>query len=257
MNRLGPAQTAFLDAVGNDRRGVFSERDAKKLLDAAVGEIAASSTPVAAFEGNQRFFTAARALLGRDADAARLLDAYEAKGQDAVAARLAELGSPNLPPRLERRIRDVFEGHEMIDEGARLPISNVRGDPEGGYRFRYEHAGETHTAYFVPHQGDFVLAPARVSERTLEAATATMQAYFDEHFAAELADYGASAAEIADMRAAIRPERAKLAGEYSDPYGYVDEHALVFVMANPTETDHGFFVGSDLRGRNQEAYSFN
>jgi hypothetical protein len=256
MTRLTRAKDALARALLNDSRGVVSEKDATQIVDAAVSEISRASDPEAKFQANKRYLKAAREVLGYDVDAGKILRSYDARGMSAVTARLAMLsGGPVLPPPLKTAFDDMVRwgGLEGVTEAA---IVGVRGSEDTGFVFDWQAGSRTGTAYAIRHQGEHVLSPVDLTSAELQKATDIAKRYFDEHWAPELKDNGASDAEVAEMRRGIRATGVLFDGQ-EDPVGLGDSYPVVVSMENTTGSDHGFWVGFNPATGEGEAATFN
>lgn len=257
MTRLTTAKDALARALVNDRQGLVSENDAKKILEAAVSEISRSSEPEEKFESNKRFLRAAHEVLGNDVDAGKILGSYDAKGMTAVTARLAMLsGGPVLPPPVKESFDELLRwgGIEGIDAAN---IVGVRGSEATGFVFDWQSGSRSGTAYAIRHQGELVLSPVDLTSAQLQQATDVAKRYFDTDWAPELRDnYGASASEIAEMRKGIKATGVLFSGQ-EDPVGLADSYPVVVSMENTTGSDHGFWVGFNPATGEGEAATFN
>lgn len=258
---FGPRIAAALaSALTNDRKGAVSRADAQKIVKAGVQDILASKAPEAAYGHAKKYMQAAKALVGGQTALAEL-GRFDKKGLHAVSVRLAQqTGQSQLPIPVRDAFLDLMEYGEVAPSRDAVSISNTTGSAATGFRFDYTIGAETKTAYAIPYAGQLVLSPVPIEKKTLDAATAKMRAHFDEHFAPFMAEWAPenTPAVIAEVRAAIRPERAYFPGEYSDPYNFVADYPLVLSFDNQSGSDHGFFVGIDPKKPGQaEAYDFN
>lgn len=256
MTRI-TAKDALARALLNDTRGVVSEADANRIVDAAITEISQAADPEAKFESNKRYMKAAREVLGHDVDAGTVLRSYDARGMSAVTARLAMLsGGPVLPPTLKASFEELVRWGGI--EGVRdASVVGVRGSEDTGFVFDWQAGSRSGTAYAIRHQGELVLSPVEVTSAELQKATEIAKRYFDEYWAPDLKDnFDASDAEIAEMRRGIRATGVLFDGQ-EDPVGLSDTYPIVVSMENTTGSDHGFWVGFDPATGEGEAATFN
>jgi hypothetical protein len=253
------ANDALARALTNDRAGKVSESDAKKIVEAAVTEIAEAADPVAIFESNQRFIDAARLLKGGDKDVPVVLDAYREKGLSAVNMRLSQLtGGTVLPLEAERAFGQMVNDYELATPGA-VTVSNVTGTNAEGFAFTWKALdGTTGQARALLFEGQWFFTDKPITRPELERAQAHFLAYFDAEITPELInDWGMDPAEVADLRKEVRPRRAYFDGESSDPNGLTSSYPLVLSFTNPTGSDHGYFLGFNPTTDETEAYTFN
>jgi len=256
--RRDPVGHVLADALENDPEGVVDARDARKITDAAVDAIARAKDPEKVFTANRKFLSAAATLSDGKTTTKRALDAYEAKGRDAVMARLAQTtGAAQLPIDARDAFVSELRDHGIVGERAAVKIEGVKGDAAGGFEFKWSAGAKKGDGFVLAlKDGGHFTAPAKVAKKDLDAATAAFRKHFDESWAAQLKDDGATPAEVRKMRAEIVPSRLLFPGE-SDPNDLASTYPLVFVMNNPTGSDHGFYVGLDPRTGDSEAYDFN
>ncbi len=253
-----PVRSAFTRAIHNDAKGVVSEKDAKKILDAAVKHIGRSDKPKETYESNQRYVAAATVLLGQDKDAREVLESYNNVGLNAVTARLTAMtGETQLPHGAKEAFVDLMLSPYWRDE-PEVKIANIKGNERDGFELDYEVGAHKGKAFITGYEGSWISSPVKLEKKDLDLAVETMQSYFDEHWAAELLDdYDTPADEIASMRASLLPEHVFFPHMDSDPYNYSEDYELCFGMNNPTGSDHGFYVGLDRATGNADAYDFN
>lgn len=258
MTRLTTAKEALARALINDPRGVVSETDANKIVEAAVDEIGRASEPEEKFEANKRFVKAAREVLGHDVDAGKILRSYDAKGMTAVTARLAMLsGGPVLPPPVKEAFDEMVRWGGITGVDTTVNVVGVRGSEATGFVFDWQAGARSGTAYAIRHQGELVLSPVDLTSAELQKATDVAKRYFDEQWAPELRDaFGVSDAEIAEMRRGIKPTGVLFDGQ-EDPVDLGGSHPVVVAMKNTTGSDHGFWVGFDPATGQGEAATFN
>ncbi|MFH1811919.1 MAG: hypothetical protein ABIJ09_24485 [Pseudomonadota bacterium] len=257
MSKIQSTRNALTHGIQNDRKGTISEKDAKNIIEAAVGEIARSDKPKETFEANKRYVAAAEALLGKDPDAREALEGYEKTGLNAVTARLAAMtGQTQLPHDAEQvfvgRMKDILWGAD--DQN--VAVSNVRGNVRDGFTVDFVAGANSGTAYLMAYEGNWIPSPVKLEKKDLDAAKAAMQSYFDENWVPELKD-DHSDAEIKEMRDALLPESVFFPFQDSDPYNFSVDYPVCFQMNNPTGSDHGFYVGLKPATGEAEAYDFN
>lgn len=253
-----PPKDVLARALRNDTKGVVSESDARKIVNAALADIAKSDKPENAFESNKRFIDAARALASADKDIPRLLESYVAKGQSAVHARLEQLnGGATLPTDVKAAFSEQLKWADLTSRDS-VTIKNVTGNTTSGYQFKWQDAdGKTGDGFAVKHDGDWFMADRKISKANLNKATDLFLEYFDAEIAPEMKnDWGSSAAEIKSARDAVRPTRAYFSGE-SDPHDLVSSYPFVLTFENATGSDHGYFLGFNPGTGESEAYAFN
>jgi len=260
MSKIGnPVQAAFTRAVSNDNQGVVSERDARNIVDAAVGQIHSSDKPQEAFESSKRFIRAAEVLLGKDRDAKDVLGSYEDVGLNAVTARIGQLtGQTQLPHSAEASFKELMGDHLWGADNQEVTISSVEGNEREGYSFDYKAGDNQGKAHIYSYGGEWVSSPVPLEKRDLDRAVETVQSHFDEYLAAELRDdWGLPPEEVASIREGFSPRHVYFPWFSSDPYDFSRDFQICFAMTNPTGSDYGFFVGMDLDGPRAEAYDFN
>lgn len=262
MNQpIGPKIAgALAAALTNDRKGAVSRADARRMVEAGVQDILGAKDPEATYAASQKYIQAAKALVGGQTALAALAS-FDKRGIDAVAIRQGQQsGGAVLPVPVREAFLDIMEYGEVAPSRDAVTISNTTGSSATGFQFDYTIGGETKKGYAIPYAGHFVLSPTPIEKKTLDAATAKMRQHFDEHFAPFMAEWAPenTPAVIAQVRAAIRPERAYFPGEYSDPYNFVADYPIVLSFDNQSGSDHGFFVGIDPKKPGEaEAYDFN
>jgi hypothetical protein len=189
--------------------------------------------------------------------AKQVLDAFEAQGRSAVAARLDAITPRGaLPADAKDAFVEMLRDHDLAPRSGATQIKNVRGDAAKGFEFEWNVGSKGGKAAAVKLDGEWFFSPSKVDKRTLERATAEFRRYFDEEWAPELKDMGATRAEIAAARAKLTPVRALFPGE-SDPNGLVDDYPIVLEFRNETGSDHGCYAGVNPRTGEVEVYTFN
>jgi hypothetical protein len=257
MTRLTSTRSALTRSIHNDKAGTVSEKDAKNIVAAALGEIARSDKPQETFEDNKRYVAAAEVLLGKDPDAREVLGSYQKQGLNAVSARLeAMTGQTQLPPDARKAFVDHMEGVLYGADDQRVELRNVRGNAREGFTVDFTAGAHSGTAHLLPYQGTWIPSPVKLDKKDLDAAVAAMQSYFDENWVPELGD-DHSAAEIQKMRAALLPQSVFFPFQDSDPNNFSVDYPVCFSMNNPTGSDHGFYVGLNPATGEAEAYDFN
>jgi hypothetical protein len=261
MPRINRPNQALANAIANDRNGVVSEKDAQRIVRAAVADIAGSNRPEATFEENKRFINAARTLVGGDVDTPDVLNDYSAKGMNAVTARLAQLtGAVQLPLEARRSFEEMVGDYEIALGSTGVELRDVQGNPTEGFSFKWDAIGgaQSGEAFALKVDGGWFFSPKKVSREILDAATANARAWFDANWAIEMRDdWGSSDAEIEEARESLVPERM-LFGDYdSDPYNFVVDYPLCFQFNNATGSDHGFYMGIHPDRDEYEMYDFN
>ncbi|MHC4390731.1 MAG: hypothetical protein ACYS22_05345 [Planctomycetota bacterium] len=122
-------EATLQQGLSNDSRGIISEKDAASVVDAALAQIADADDPAAALQDARGAIADARANLGRDADAAALLDGFEAK-----AATLLGIESPadesDSQAAVLSAIRDTFTSTDELTTGREIPTRSA-GDVAG------------------------------------------------------------------------------------------------------------------------------
>ena len=87
-------ELALAEALRNDPNNVVSERDARRIVSAALADIEKASNPRTAFESHHRTMEAAVIMRGADPDVADVLATYARRGEALVTRVLAS----ELPP---------------------------------------------------------------------------------------------------------------------------------------------------------------
>lgn len=257
MSKITSTRSALTHGIHNDKAGTISEKDAKNIVAAAVGEIARSDKPQETFEDNKRYVAAAEVLLGKDPDAREILGSYNKQGLNAVSARLeAMTGQTQLPPEAKQTFVDHMKNALYGADDQNVSLSNVRGNARDGFTVDFVAGTNSGTAYLMPYEGNWIPSPVKLSTKDLDAAKAAMQSYFDENWVPELKD-DHSDAEIKAMRDALLPESVFFPFQESDPYNFSVDYPVCFSMNNPTGSDHGFYVGLRPATGEAEAYDFN
>jgi hypothetical protein len=250
------ARHALGEALQNDASGNVSPADARRIIDAALGEIGAASNPERAFEAGKRAIAAAKTM-ANGAGAARTLATYEARGREAVAARLAALtGSAQLPLDVRDRFIALLRGQMVVSGRARVTITAVRGNERDGFEFEWKSGTKKGAGSAQPYGGTWFFAEKKVERSALDRATAEFRKYFDRDWAPELRDNGMSRAEIRAARDALLPDHALLPGE-DDPLGFKDTYPLVLAFRNETGSDHGCYAGVNPTTGEVEVGTFN
>ncbi|MBI2377986.1 MAG: hypothetical protein HYV07_28545 [Deltaproteobacteria bacterium] len=247
---------ALATALTNDKAGSVSKSDAEKISKAGIGEIFESKDPAATFTRAKKVVDAAKLLASSRGGATSTLNRFDARGQGAVTARIEQLtGEKQLPEKISSAFKQTMVDTGLAPSKAAVSITNTK-KTSSNYQFDFEIGGKTGRAYAIKYADGYVMSPLKLTKSTLDAATHAMRNAFDEEFQDMTAELSAS--ERAAMRRAIVPERALFPGEESDPYNYSDEYPLVLSMANPTGSDHGFYVGIDpKKPSGASAYTFN
>ena len=257
MSKITSTRSALTHGIHNDRAGTISEKDAKNIVEAAVGEIARSDKPQETFQANKRYVAAAEVLLGKDPDAREVLGSYQKQGLNAVGARLeAMTGQTQLPHEAQHAMVDHMKNVLYGAADQRVELSNVRGNARDGFSVDYVAGANSGTAYLMPYGGSWIPSPVKLSTRDLDAAKAAMQSYFDENWVPELKDDHTDA-EIQKMRDALLPQSVFFPFQDADPYNFSVDYPVCFSMNNPTGSDHGFYVGLKPATGEVEAYDFN
>ncbi|MEW5850680.1 MAG: hypothetical protein AB2A00_17975 [Myxococcota bacterium] len=242
-------------ALTNDRNAVVSQADARKIVAAALSEIGRSKAPEQVYEKSLQHIQDARRFVGGDGDAGEVLQEFETKGRSAVEARLTQItGNAQLPITARDAFKTMVSDYDLA-QGS-VDISDVKGSERSGFEFTWKAGGEEHTAFAVKFQGEWVFSPVKVTKEQLEKAMTAFQQYFDENWAPEILDGGATRAEVRAMRADLRPTRVFFPGE-SDPQDLVSSYPLVFQINNAVGSDHGCYVGLNPDTGETEAYTFN
>lgn len=255
-----PARHALGRALLNDPKGVVDERDAKRIVGRALAEIRRARDPEKAFESIKPTIAAARDLTERGAaarDAKKVLASYEPIGAKVVAERLAKLtGEKQLHLEARDGLVSLLRDHEIVSGSAPIKISNVKGDARAGFEVDYASGRTKGKAFVTKVGGEWFYAPQKVDRRTLDLATDAFRKYFDDEWAPELRDMGASAAEVREARAKLLPTHALFPGE-EDPQGYVNDYPLVLQFRNETGSDHGCYAGVNPATGEVSVYTFN
>lgn len=251
---------ALARAVVNDHRHVVSADDANKIVDAAVADIRHSDAPRMSLVAAERYVDAARRIVGADADAVRALDRFPARGQGALALRLAELAADParpaaLPDDAQRSFQRMLADHGLAAAGQGASISDVKREGDA-FSFKYAASGAQGTAWARLDGARWLFTPQKLSSSDLQKVKDAAKAWFDSDFAPEMRQWGASEAEIASARAAFVPVRALLPGEV-DPYDFAAQYPLVFQIDNASGSDHGVYAGFDPESGDAELYAFN
>lgn len=145
---------------------------------------------------------------------------------------------------------------DVIEQPDGFETSNVRELPDGSVQFDWTGEGGSGAAWMKKIDGDWFIGPEPMTSSTLYQATLGMRAYFDTVFADQMSQWPASPHEIQAARDLIEPVRVLFDGE-EDPTGLSDDFPLVFLMKNPTGSDHGFFVGYDPATGDRRGEAFN
>ncbi len=250
---------AFVNALQNDAKHVVSSADARKIVDAAVEDVATSNDPRGTFQAAQKHLAAAQ-LIVSGPSAATKLGAFEARGASALATRLAELGgggSTTLPADLKAQFSRMLVEQGLAGAGRATVTTFTDAKTSAGTRsFTWSTANGGGTAYARLDGASWIFAPQAFTSGDVTKVKALAKTYFDASFKVDMEQWGASAAEIAAARAAFVPERALFAGE-QDPHGLVDSYPLVFQISNESGSDHGVYMGFDTATGANETYSFN
>ncbi len=250
-----PVRHAIGKALTNDDNGTVSAKDAKAILNAAVGAIKKAKDPEKTYETARADLKAAERFLGRTGEAKETLQSFDQVGRSAVAMRLEQItGNAQLPLAVRDNFLAFVKDHELAT--GQMKLTNVKGNETLGFSFTWTAGGQAQTAYAVPYLGNYVFSPEKVTKANLDAATKAFQAYFDAEWAPELRDNGNTAAEVRAMRAELKPTHVFFKGQ-SDPNNLVDSYPLVFSFNNPTGSDHGLYCGLNPRSGETEAYTFN
>jgi hypothetical protein len=172
---------ALGQALMNDRGGVVSEADAKKLKEAVVDHVMTAADPAAAFDEGKQVVEAARVFVGADKDTGKVLDAAVSAGRSAISVRMGQLtGSAHLPQSLQDQLKDTLEGQLVLDDGDTMKLSQVQGDDTSGYSFHLKAGGVDADAFAIPYDGGFVIAPQKLTKAQLDAAVNAAQKAYDE-----------------------------------------------------------------------------
>jgi hypothetical protein len=260
MPAISTAKAAFTRAITNDRRGVVSENDAKRIVTAALSEISKADDPEAVRGEVSRFVRASHDLVGRDRDVPGILNGFSGQATHAVHARLEALrGGPVLPQSIVNELNDMAKWGNLDGDwrdDAAPEITATRSHGADGYAFDWERGDASGTAYALNHEGSWVLSPKPVSSADLKAAEEIFKSYFDEYWVSDLvSDYDYEPQEVEDMRDSLSVSRVHFTDD--DPIGLYDSYPLVFSISNPTGSDHGFYVGYDPATGDGDAGDFN
>jgi hypothetical protein len=252
-----PSRAALAHALTNDRHGTVSAADARVIVKESIAEIASAKDPKRAFERSQQTINAALALVSPDGSAGKTLKEFKTVGQSAVSTRLAELaGAGNLPADVKSELKGLLTDAGVIASSARFTTEAVKGDATKGFSFEFSAGAVKGKAHALRYGDQWVLSPVPLSKKHLDDATAAMRAGFDTDFAPDMQSWGASAAEIRDARAALKPTYAFFPGS-SDPHDLVTTYPVVLSFVNDSGSDHGLYLGLDPATGDHEAYAFN
>jgi hypothetical protein len=254
---INPVAGALAHALTNDRYGaggVVSARDARSIVDAALDHIAASDKPEDVYAYDMRFIDAAKSMLGRSADAARRLNTFEARGMNAVNARLAQLGQDlALPAAAQDAAARAIGWRVNADD---VTFTNEKNVGTDAFTFDYEHNGRTGSGFLVKFEGQWIHSPIQFDPAILPDVLAEAKDHFDTDVALWARDYH-DADELADYRADISI-RALRVNEDPDDYDKTDEgfepgFPYEFRIDGGAPGDGGLYVGfkpssGDLNG---------
>src|SRR5690606_29588715 len=118
-------------------------------------------------------------------------------------------------------LTSLLRDYGIVPYEAPIALKSVSEDVFDGYRVELVAGDQSGTASVRQIDGHWFIAPSPVSDAQYHAVKAAALAFFDEHFAPDMAEWGASPAEIAAARAATRPTHAFFPGE-EDPWGYTN-----------------------------------
>lgn len=252
-----PSRVALARALTNDKNGTVSASDAKVIVKESIAEIASAKDPKRAFERSSQTINAALALVSPDGTAGKALKEFKSVGKNAVSTRLAELaGAGALPADVKTELKGLLTDAGVITSGARFSTDAVKGDATKGFTFEFSAGAVKGKAHALRYADQWVLSPVALTKKNLDDATAAMRTWFDTDFVPDMQAWGASAAEIRDARAALKPTYAYFPGS-SDPNDLVTTYPVVLSFKNESGSDHGLFLGLDPATGSHEAYAFN
>lgn len=262
---LGP-KLELTYALSNDHRGIVSRYDARRILEAGIDAILASDDPQATYEANVKYINAARATLGFDVRARKILDKYTAAGQRAVYERDAMLNPSDLP--LEARkgfFRMLSWQLDALDNvgDSKLKISDIDELGTDQFSFQYAFTGVADpstkgTAYAIRYDGQWVFSPVKVSAADLDVVKADLRSHYREYFIADWdrndPDYDQ---RVRDALSSLGPDNTVWPGGYGDPYGYTSDYPVVFEIGDPDGSDNAFYTGFNPDTGDVSTYDFN
>lgn len=252
-----PSRAALAHAITNDRHGTVSAADARTIVKESIAEIATAKDPKRAFERSRQTINAALALVFPDGTAGKTLKEFKTAAPNAVSTRLAELaGAGNLPADVKSALKTLLAEADVIDPASRFMTEAVKGDATKGFSFEFSAGTVKGKAHALRYGDQWVLSPAPVTKKNLDDATSAMRAWFETDFVPDMQSWGASAAEIRDARAGLKPTYAYFPGA-SDPHDLVTTYPVVLSFKNESGSDHGLFLGLDPATGDHEAYAFN
>jgi len=252
-----PSRTALARALTNDKHGTVSAADAKAIVQESVKEIADAKDPQRAFERSQQTVRAALALVSPTGAAGKTLNEFPTLGKNAVSTRLAELaGAGSLPNDVKAELKTLLVDAGVIDRSASFRTESVKGDAQKGFSFEFSAGAVKGKAHALRYRDRWVLSPVPLSKKNLDDATNAMRAWFDTDFAPDMRQWGATAAEIKEARAALLPRYAFFPGD-SDPHDLVTSYPVVLSFDNESGSDHGLYLGINAQNGDHEAYAFN
>jgi hypothetical protein len=251
-----PSRAALAHALTNDKHGVVSAADAKKIVAESLTEIAVAKDPQRAFVRSQQTINAALALVAPTGKAQEALKEFGVAGQNAVSVRLGELaGAGALPADVKASLKTLLVDAGVIAPNASFRTDAVKGDATKGFSFEFTAGAVTGKAHALRYANSWVLSPVPLTKKNLDNATAAMRAWFDTDFAPDMATY-ASAAEVKSAREQLLPRYAFFPGS-SDPQDLVTTYPVVLSFDNQSGSDHGLYLGLDPATGDHEAYAFN
>ena len=259
---LGP-KLELTYALSNDHRGIVSRYDARRILQAGITAILESDDPQATYEANMKYFNAARATLGSDVRASKLIDRYTVAGQRAVYERDGMLNPSALPLEARKRFFTMLSWRlDALDNvpESKLEISAVNELASDHYEFKYAFSGTNvkGTAYAIRYDGGWVMTPVELGTSDLDVVTENLKSHYREYFISEWDDTDPDYDDrVRDALGSLGPDDVMWPGGYSDPYNYTNDYPVVFVTGDPDGSDHGIFTGYNPDTGEVDTYAFN
>lgn len=252
--------------LSNDHRGIISRYDARRILQSALSAILESDDPQATFENNMKYFEAARAALGTDERAKKLLAKYPAAGQRAVYERDRMLNPSELPLEVRKRFFTMLSWQlDALDNvpASKLEIDDVDELSADVYEFDYHFTGVTGDgtkgkAFARRYHGQWIFTPVKVSEADLDQVAADLRSHYKEFFIPYFDRNDPNYDDnVRDALSALGPDNTVWEGGYGDPYGFTSDYPVVFETGDPAGSDNAFYTGIDPETGAIETYDFN
>jgi len=232
----------------------LSDREAKRILAAAMISIGRSKDPEATLRRNEAHIRQALSQLKGKQN----MDGFlRACGLAPEEPKHPLVSLHALPQAAAEHFRSIAANELGLTDS--LDIADVFGSDTEGYDFTYATSQGRRTAFAMPYAGSWFFAPGPVGADELDAATRGFLRHYNLLIGMGLQRRGMQDNEIRQTGDRIRPTRALWPHE-TQPEDLIERFPLVLCMLNPITSGNfstrRFFCGFDPVSGDTEGYDY-